>query len=381
MGHVPAPWFWEARDGWYVKLDRRRVSLKVKGKKNEAEAHRAFHRLLAERGHPLAAAPGGAGGEALRVDLLCDLHLEACKDGWSPETYDRTRRDLKAFVKRWGALKAAELKPLHVTKWLAEATTWGSSSKSRAVASVKGAFAWAVREGHLAADPIKAVAKPEMKVRRQVLTDAQFAAALAATPDEAFRDFLTVLRETGCRPGEVKKLAAEDVFPEQRVWSIDHKARVAQGGRLRTVPLSDAALAITLKWAGRNPTGPIFRNTKGRPWTRRAWAGRWWHLREKLGYGPEATAYAVRHRFATQGLIDGVSNVEMAALLGHSSTAMIDRHYSHVSDSAKFLRDAMAKARPTTPAPAAPPPAPDAPKARRPARPKARRPRPRRPPR
>ena len=379
MGRVAKPWFRTSHDAWYVKLGGVQVPLKVKGKANEAEANRAFHRLLAETGHPLAAAPGGAGGEALRVDLLCDLHLEALKGTWSPETFDRTRRDLKVFVKRWGALKAAELKPLHVTKWLAEATTWGSSSKNRAVASVKGAFAWAVREGHLAADPIKAVAKPEMKVRRAILTDAQFQAALAATPDECFRDLLTVLRETGCRPGEAFKLTAEDVFLDLKVWSIDHKTRVATGGRLRTIPLSPAALAITTRWLARHPEGPIFRNTRGNPWHRHAMAIRWARLRRKLGYGKEATAYAVRHRFATAGLMAGASNVDMAALLGHRSTAMVDRTYSHVNDSARFLRDALGRATPADDPPGAPAKAPKPGGAKRP--PRAKRPKPRRPPR
>ena len=96
----------------------------------------------------------------------------------------------------------------------------------------------------------------------------------------------------------------------------------------------------------RTPAGPIFRNTRGNPWTRNAMAIRWAKLRERLGYGPEATAYAIRHRFATEGLIAGASNVDMAALLGHASTSMIDRHYSHVNDSAKYLRDALGRARP-----------------------------------
>ena len=372
MGHVPAPWFWEARDAWYVKIDRRRVPLKVKGRKNEAEAIRAFHRHLAEEGHALAAAPAGAGGANLRVDLLCDLHVEALKGTWAPQTLERTLRDLKSFVKRWGPLKAAELKPLHVTKWLAEATTWGSSSKNRAVASVKGAFAWAAREGHIPADPIRAVPKPEMKVRRKVLTDAQFQAVIAKTRDEAFRDILTVLRETGCRPGEAFDLTAEDVFPDLKVWSIRHKARLAQGGRLRTIPLNPVALALTAKWLARNPTGPVFRNTRGNQWTRFAMSCRWRRLRAKLGYGGEVVAYAIRHRFATEGLINGLTNVAMAALLGHSSTAMVDLRYAHVGDSAKYLHDSMAAARP---APAPPPP----PKGRPLPRAKAKRPKPRRP--
>ena len=183
-----------------------------------------------------------------------------------------------------------------------------------------------------------------MKVRREVLTDAQFAAAMAATPDEPSRDLLAVLRGTGCRPGEAFGLTAGDVFLDLGVWSVDHKTRSATG-RLRTVPLSPRAAELTANWLTRTPAGPIFGNTRGNHWTRHAVAIRWAKLRKKLGYGPEATGYAIRHRSAREGLINGASYADMAALLGHTSTEMVDRVYSHVNESAKYLRDALGRAR------------------------------------
>ena len=214
MARSAAPWFRAGNDSWYVTYRGRQVPL-AKGKANKAAATRAFHRLLVESGDQAASAKGGAAGAALRVDLLLDLHLDAMKPRWAAATFDRTLRDLASFAALFGHLKARDVKPLHVTRWLAvqaEAKAppdappgrrkrgWGTSSMNRAVASLKGAFSWGVREGHLPADPIKAVAKPEMRVRREVLTDAQFAAALAATKDEAFRDLLEVLRRDGVPP-------------------------------------------------------------------------------------------------------------------------------------------------------------------------------------
>lgn len=42
------PWFYAQKQTWYIWREGLRVSLKVKGEGNEAEAFRAWHRLLAE---------------------------------------------------------------------------------------------------------------------------------------------------------------------------------------------------------------------------------------------------------------------------------------------------------------------------------------------
>lgn len=44
--------------------------------------------------------------------------------------------------------------------------------------------------------------------------------------------------------------------------------------------------------------------------------------------------------FATRALAAGESDAVVAALLGHSSTAMIHKHYSHLDGQARVLKDA-----------------------------------------
>lgn len=45
MARTPKPWFWKARDGWYVTLDGTRHFLS----KEKSEATTRFHELMA---HP-----------------------------------------------------------------------------------------------------------------------------------------------------------------------------------------------------------------------------------------------------------------------------------------------------------------------------------------
>jgi integrase len=56
-------------------------------------------------------------------------------------------------------------------------------------------------------------------------------------------------------------------------------------------------------------------------------------------------AYGYRHSFATDALAKGVPDTQVAELLGHSGTAMLHRHYSHLTARAKTLREALNRVR------------------------------------
>jgi len=55
-------------------------------------------------------------------------------------------------------------------------------------------------------------------------------------------------------------------------------------------------------------------------------------------------AYAYRHSFATDALVNGVGIAQVAELLGHTSTEMVMRHYSHIAGKIDHMRDAAMKA-------------------------------------
>src|SRR5262249_10940502 len=57
-------------------------------------------------------------------------------------------------------------------------------------------------------------------------------------------------------------------------------------------------------------------------------------LRKKTGV--KAIAYGYRHTFATDALASGVPDAQVAALLGHSGTSMLHKHYAHLLSKTKF---------------------------------------------
>src|SRR5262249_54482293 len=115
-------------------------------------------------------------------------------------------------------------------------------------------------------------------------------------------------------------------------------------GRSRVIYLTARMIDMCRGLIDRHPEGPIFRNRNGQPWTRNSMACRFKRMRDNLGFGEEATAYAVRHGFATTALERGVPIATVAELLGHTSTAMVSAHYSHLHERREHLRLAVEQA-------------------------------------
>jgi site-specific recombinase XerD len=67
-------------------------------------------------------------------------------------------------------------------------------------------------------------------------------------------------------------------------------------------------------------------------------------LRQKLPHLKGLIAYAYRHSFATDALVNGVGIAQVAELLGHTSTEMVMRHYSHIAGKIDHMREAAMKA-------------------------------------
>jgi len=70
---------------------------------------------------------------------------------------------------------------------------------------------------------------------------------------------------------------------------------------------------------------------------------RLWRINDQTGL--IVTAYGVRHTFATDALSRGVPDAHVASLLGHSSTAMLHKHYSHLTERASTLKAAVERIR------------------------------------
>lgn len=322
----PKPWFWKARKTWCVYINRQKYVL---GPDKEA-AQTEFHNLMAKRRKLQRPSP--------KTSVL-EAFLKWTKENRSAKTH-RGYQDFCDSFREYLAVEHPhiaidDLTPAHVTGWLNTKPKWNSTTKRGAITCLMRALNWAVKNMGLEKNPLKGMEKPTAKTRTQIITEDEFNALLGHIKDAAFRDLMIVSYDCGCRPQEVKQLEARhlDLLKSRAVLPAE-EAKGKKKPRAIYFP-TERTMEIIRRRMEQHPTGKLFRNYRGRPWTASAVKCRFANLEEKIGR--RLNQYAMRHSFITRKLIGGVDSHVVAALSGHSDTAMLDRVYSKIAQDHEFM--------------------------------------------
>lgn len=290
----------------------------------------------------------------LSLSALADQFYAFMAGRNAPGTITEYRRHIDRFVTTYAEVPIDELRRHHLATW---ATKW------HPIQAVQRLFAWAHTEMELIGhNPFRHVKRPRLAGRKRVLTPREIA-ALTRNADANFRRVMLALRESICRPQELRSVTWEcirwegefdDALPALAAGQayfelIEFKSRKQRldpnGSR---VILISAKLGRLLLWmARRSPdlAGPIFLNRAGKPWSSNALRLRMRRLRKRAGIeadarGEKIVAYSFRHTGATEACVKGVPDKILADLMGHTSTRTTSR-YQHVSRT--HLREAMQK--------------------------------------
>ena len=342
------PYYWKKRGGWYVKDDQlNNVFLAV----DEAEAYSIWNEW---RQNGLVDSPSLA--FMVIADLfLCAVDPDAEKPGReaiTKEHFVNLKRYLNSFCAEVGRMSWRELKPHHVNGWLRKRKSWGPSSERLAIACVKRALNWAVAEGYIDRNPLASVTRPTAVSRDVEISDRDHALLMESGDNgresnaraACFRPVLIALKHTGQRPGSICRVDVGDVLDDGSAWVIgEHKTR-KKTGRPLVVHLSPCMQTLTKILKADREDGPLFRNSLGQRWKSNAIGCRFKRLRKKLGLPESAIAYAYRHSFATNALVNGVDVATVAELLGHGDIQMIQKVYGHLARKSEHLKAAAAKA-------------------------------------
>jgi len=343
------PWFRTALNCWYVQHNSKQVRLgehpegaappkKTKSGWNAPQPIMdAFYRLMATDPANIPKA------DTLTVAVLCDLFLDHSQRHNSPETYASYKHFLQSFCNTHGRSLAAAIKPLHVNRWLDAHPTW-KAGRRHAVISVKRLYSWADQQGVLSPSPVRTMKPDGINTRTRVLTEGEQKEILAAILDESFRKFVWVMLDTGCRPSEVARVTAADVNLDLGIWVFQQHKTVKKTKKPRVIYLTEPTLELTRSLMAKYPDGPLFRGMRGKAFSKNAIRIRFRRLRKKLPHLEHFSAYAARHTFATDALVNNVGLAQVAELLGHTSTVMVSKTYAHLSGKVAHMRAAAAKA-------------------------------------
>jgi integrase len=335
-GRIPQPWFRAGKGAWFVYLDGRQINLG----KDEKEAFRKFHLLMAGRGQV-----GAESDPTLTTEQLVKLYLADVERRLQKNTLRVTRGFLEDFSRKYGRILAKDVRRFQVEQWVRGHPSWSPTTESLAKTRLVTLFHWGLGQGLLSSNPIRGIRKPLQRSRGvEAVVSQEHLALILDAAEPSFRNVLLTLYETGARPGEVTSVTADEFFPEQGVWILrNHKN--SHKGKSRVVYLPPRITALCQELAQKYPTGPLFRNQWGRPY---GWCGlskRLAWLCQRLGLPKGITVYGLRHTFATDALANGVPDAQVAELLGHSGTAMLHRHYSHLTARSQVLQAALGRVR------------------------------------
>ena len=197
---------------------------------------------------------------------------------------------------------------------------------NRHLTSLSAVLTVATKEyGWLQKNPVANVSRlADSKGRERFLSEAERQALLTAcdaSSCDALGPAVRLALATGARKGELMSLEWPSVSLERRtVRFVDTK-----NGDNRTVPLAPTAVEVLKAWRkGRLPVGLVF------PLTIDGIDKPWREARAAAGLG-DFRFHDLRHSAASYLAMSGASLMDIAAILGHKTLAMVKR-YSHLSE-------------------------------------------------
>jgi integrase len=203
---------------------------------------------------------------------------------------------------------------------------------------LKAALNYAWRDGYVATDeewrkvkPFRGVDAP--KIRYLELAECQ-RLINACEPD--FRKLVRAALLTGCRYGELVRLAANDFNSTQGTVYIGE----AKNGKPRYVPLTEEGISFfEEQTAGRLGNEHIFLRSDGEAWGVSHQSRRLKDACKIAEIEPAISFHVLRHTYGSLLASKGVPLQVIAELLGHSDTRVTSRHYAHLMPS--FVSDTL----------------------------------------
>ena len=335
MPRKAGPWWRSSRNNtgrWYVTLHGKQHPLPITDRTDEAGAWEALKTLVKQA--TSEAGPAPPAGRPEPVSALVAEYLARI----GPRVSDKTKKDyathLRKFVAHFGDLCSGRIDPQAVEN-CAAGYQWSDSHRANFLWSVQAFVRWTGRKDFALTRPAK-----ESRGADAVIPPDVHARVLRETTGD-FHQLCRLLWITGARPMEAANLTAEGVDWTSGTATLKrHKTK--KKGKQRVLYFNTDALTVLREQAEKyDRAGLLFRGVGGRPLTRHAVVCRFIRLSEKIGR--TVRAYDYRHSFITRALEGGVPDAQVAALVGHSSTAMIHKFYSHVSANGRILRDVVEK--------------------------------------
>jgi integrase len=354
MPRKPSIRYFESKNGFFTNFEGTRYRL-ADGP-DDSPTGPNYLAALKRFGEIMQVGTVDTADQANSVRVVVDLYGQHLERNDQTRTLEILLQTCTSAVAEFGDRTFAQLKPVHVTNWLAKmakprdtkkhkGVKWGPTYQNIALRTLVAAFNWAkgqgVISGHCLENPKAVTIRGRKRSRGAEVyvspaTWRKLITRIGAT-NFAFADLLRFVRGTGCRPSEAYHVEARYYRKAERcVVYPGHPAadefawkNARRSGKDRVILLSPELVEIVEKRIAEHPEGPIFRSRHKSRWCQEAVSVNLRWYAKKLGITPAPNLYGLRHSYATDWLLAGGSIKVLADLIG-TSVAMIERHYSHI---------------------------------------------------
>lgn len=265
----------------------------------------------------------------------------------APATLDAYRWALDMWMAELGKRGAVDLRVEDVERALGRLAQRGHLSRASLVklrSVLNQAMAWAVRRGTIGRNPVDGAELPAGAAptrQRRALTAEQVRMLVDALAEHPRRAMYVAMVTVGIRPGEASALCADAVDIDRATVTIRRavhleRSRPHLADALKTrsshrtigLPaLAADAFRTHLAATGAVGTDLLFPGDDGGPLWPSTVRTELAELGERIGVGP-IRPNELRHTAATL-LVDHLPLHQVADILGHTSTRMLDQTYRH----------------------------------------------------
>ncbi len=299
-------------------------AMSVKVARDRAEAYRGQLKDAKNgRGqHP------GAERDALKIEArptlqpkslgkIIDDYLESRREHLRERSFEEIERHLRGVWKPLHPYQLSELNHAVIGERLdVIAKERGPVAANRSRSSLSAFFVWAMKRGHIAANPVTATDKRKEESRERVLSDEELAAIWLACPESDYGRIVRLLILTGQRREEIGGLRNSEVATGADGAQLQLPGARTKNKRPHIVPLSERAIDILNAIPERVGRDCLFGEGDGgfSGWSRAKKA-----LDAKLKLKEEWTLHDLRRTAATRMADLGVQPHIIEAVLNHVS--------------------------------------------------------------
>jgi len=227
--------------------------------------------------------------QANTARVVVDLYGQHLERNGQHRTLEILLQTCTSAVEEFGSRTFAQLKPVHVTNWLArmakprdtktrKGVKWGPTYQNIALRTLVAAFNWAKGQGLISAHCLENAKAVTVRGRKRsrgqeaYINPATWKALIdrVGATNHGFADVLRFLHGTGCRPGEAYNVEARYyhpadkcvVYPGQPGPNDYAWKNARRTGKDRVIFLSDELAGMVEARIAKHPEGPIFRTSR-----------------------------------------------------------------------------------------------------------------------